>query len=140
MNRFNTLGFALLVFVLATAAFGQTAMYVGAGPSLYSTAPYGAGNLAIGICNTTGSTCSLTGFEARGSVKDPAHLVYSTSTGVRQVVATASSPTIKVEVFGLAQGGAAVTGSAVGPGGHAGRRHHVPPGEGPQLGFYAGGA
>ena len=135
MNRCNTLALVLLVLLLATAAFGQTAMYVGAGPSLYSTAPYGAGNLAIGICNTTGSTCSLTGFEARGSVKDPAHLVYSTSTGVRQVVATASSPTIKVEVFGLAQGGAAVTGSAVGLAGTLGGGITFHPAKAPNWGF-----
>ena len=135
MNRFNTLGFALLVFVLATAAFGQTAMYVGAGPSLYSTAPFGAGNLAIGICNATSTTCSLTGFEARGSVKDPAHLVYSTSTGIRQVLASASSPAMKVDLFVLGQGGAAVTGSAVGLAGTLGGGVTFHPARAPNWGF-----
>ena len=118
MTSFKTIGrafaFALLMVVLAGGAFGQTSIYVGAGPSLYSTAPYGAGNLAIGICNANSNTCALTGFEARGSVKDAKNLVYSTSTGIRQVVASASSPTGKVDLFVLGQGGAAVTGSAVG--------------------------
>jgi hypothetical protein len=135
MIRYSTCLFALLALLLATSAFGQTAIYVGAGPSLYTTAPYGAGNLAIGICNATSTTCSLTGFEARGSVKDPAHLVYSTSTGVRQVVATASSSTMKVELFGLAQGGAAVTGSAVGLAGTLGGGITFHPAKAPNWGL-----
>jgi hypothetical protein len=114
MIRIKTCLFALLALLLVSGAFGQTPIYVGFGPSIYTTAPYGAGNLAIGICNATSTTCSLTGFEARGSVKDPKNLVYSTSTGVRQVVATASSSAAKVDLFVLGQGGAAVTGSAVG--------------------------
>ena len=135
MFRFKTCLFALLVLLVATGAFGQTAIYVGAGPSLYTTAPFGAGNLAIGICNAGSTTCSLTGFEARGSVKDPAHLVYSTSTGIRQVVATASSTTAKVELFALAQGGAAVTGSAVGLAGTLGGGITIHPAKAPNWGF-----
>ncbi len=135
MNRCNTLALVLLVLLLATAAFGQTAIYVGGGPSLYTTAPFGAGNLAIGICNAGASTCSLTGFEARGSVKDPKNLVYSTSTGIRQVVATASSTAAKVELFALAQGGAAVTGSAVGLAGTLGGGITIHPAKAPNWGF-----
>jgi hypothetical protein len=51
MTSFRTIrhafAFALLVLALACAAFGQTAIYIGFGPSLYTTAPYGAGNLSI---------------------------------------------------------------------------------------------
>ena len=89
------LAFAVFMLTLACTAFGQSAIYIGSGPSLYTTAPYGAGNLAIGICNASTTTCSLTGFEARGSVKDPKDLVYSTATGIRQVVATATSPAVR---------------------------------------------
>jgi hypothetical protein len=135
MIRYKTYVFVLLALLLAAGAFGQTAIYVGAGPSLYTTSPYGAGNLAIGICNATSTTCSLTGFEARGSVKDPAHLVYSTSTGVRQVVASASSPAMKVDLFVLGQGGAAVTGSAVGLSATLGGGLTFHPARAPNWGF-----
>lgn len=135
MNRYNTIALALLVLLLATVASGQTAIYVGAGPSVYTTAPFGAGNIAIGICNASGSTCSLTGFEARGSVKDPKNLVYSTSTGIRQVVASAASPAMKVDLFVLGQGGAAVTGSAVGLSGTLGGGITFHPAKAPNWGF-----
>ncbi|HZT29228.1 MAG TPA: hypothetical protein VFA33_05060 [Bryobacteraceae bacterium] len=135
MFRLKTCIFALLVLLVATGAFGQTAIYVGAGPSLYTTSPFGAANLAIGICNASANTCSLTGFEARGSVKDPKNLVYSTSTGVRQVVATASSPAIKVDLFVLGQGGAAVTGSAVGLAATLGGGLTFHPARAPNWGF-----
>ena len=135
MIRLKMSVFALLALLVTTGAFGQTAIYVGAGPSLYTTAPFGAANVAIGICNSGSTTCSLTGFEARGSVKDPAHLVYSTSTGIRQVVATASSPAAKVDLFALAQGGAAVTGSAVGLAGTLGGGITIHPAKAPNWGF-----
>ena len=135
MIRYETCVFMLLALLLATGAFAQTAIYVGAGPSLYTTAPYGAGNLAIGICNATATTCSLTGFEARGSVKDPTHLVYSTSTGVRQVVATAASSAAKVDLFVLGQGGAAVTGSGVGLSATLGGGLTLHPARAPNWGF-----
>ena len=134
MIRLKTCLFALLVLLLAAGAFAQT-IYVGAGPSLYTTAPFGAGNLAIGVCNATSTTCSLTGFEARGSVKDPKNLVYSTSTGIRQVVATASSTAAKIELFALAQGGAAVTGTAVGLAGTLGGGVTIHPAKAPNWGF-----
>ena len=126
--------FALLMLVLASGAHGQN-IYVGFGPSLYTAAPYGAGNLAIGICNAASTTCSLTGFEARGSVKDPKNLVYSTSTGVRQVVASASSSAGKVDLFVLGQGGAAVTGSAVGLSATLGGGITFHPARAPNWGF-----
>ena len=134
MIRFQTCLFALVVLLLATGAFAQT-IYVGAGPSVYTTAPFGAGNLAIGICNATSTTCSLTGFEARGSVKDAKNLVYSTSTGVRQVVASAGSTAMKVDLFVLGQGGAAVTGSAVGLSGTLGGGITFHPAKAPNWGF-----
>jgi hypothetical protein len=127
--------FALLMLALASAASAQSAIYIGFGPSLYTTAPYGAGNLAIGICNASSTTCSLTGFEARGSVKDPKNLVYSTSTGIRQVVATATSSAVKVDLFVLGQGGAAVTRSAVGLSATLGGGITFHPAKAPNWGF-----
>ena len=134
-NIRHAFAFALLMLVLACGAFGQSAIYVGFGPSLYTTAPFGAGNVAIGICNANSTTCSLTGFEARGSVKDPKNLVYSTSTGIRQVVASASSSAGKVDLFVLGQGGAAVTGSAVGLSATLGGGITFHPARAPNWGF-----
>lgn len=106
---------ALFMLLAAFAAWGQTAIYLGGGPSLYSqTTPHGAGNLTFGICTDDGATCSLTSLEARGSARDVASLVYSTQTGIRQRLATAPVGQGKIDLFSLAAGGANVTGSAVG--------------------------
>ncbi len=103
-----------MLMLLALCAWGQTAIYVGVGPSIYSqTSPNGAGNLTLGICTNDGGTCSLTSFEARGSARDLAALVYSTQTGIQQRIASAVSNAGRFDLFTLGQAGASVTGSAV---------------------------
>ncbi|MEN6532230.1 MAG: hypothetical protein ABFD60_13120 [Bryobacteraceae bacterium] len=110
-----------LLMLLALCAWGQTAIYVGGGPSIYSqTSPRGAGNLTVGICTQEGGTCSLTTFEARGSAGDLASLVYSTQTGMLQRIASVAAKPGRFDLFSLAQAGASVTGSAVGFAGGAG--------------------
>lgn len=103
-----------LLALVATVASAQTSIYIGGGPSVYADAPYAAGNLTIGICTNDVKTCSLTSFEARGSVRKPQELVYSASTGILRVVAEASAPAITARLFVLGQGGANVTTDAVG--------------------------
>ncbi len=112
MKTILTLVITALLAVSIAAA--QTSIYIGGGSSLYGDAPHGAGNLTIGICDGAGKTCSLTSFEARGSVRTPNDLVYSASTGILRFVASADSPKVHARLFVLGQGGANVTESAVG--------------------------
>ena len=102
----------LCLVLMAAAMFGQTAFYVGGGPS--GTMTYLAGNLTFGICTPSAGTCSLTSLEARGS-GDPAkprEFVYSTQTGIKQRLAQVIASKGTVELFTLAQGGAVVTPTA----------------------------
>ena len=103
----------VILCLSALAAFGQTSIYLGGGPSIYSaTAPHIAGNLTFGICTSSAGTCSLTSLEARGGAANPAELVYSTQTGIKQRIATVSANAFSTELFTVAQAGASVTTSA----------------------------
>lgn len=103
------------LLLLAIAASGQTAIYVGGGPSIYSQAkPRTAGNLTWGVCTSDGGTCSLTSVEARGSARDLDSLVYAVDTGIRQRVASTNWEGGRMDLFSLAAVGAAVTGTATG--------------------------
>lgn len=107
---------SLCMFLLPSFSLrSQTPIYIGFGPSVYSqTEPRTAVNLTIGPCTSDAKTCWLTSFEARGSARDLASLVYSTHTGIRQVLASAGNASLKANLFTIGQVGAAVTGSATG--------------------------
>lgn len=100
-----------LASVLALSMFGQTAIYVGGGPSFYAPATPAA-DLTIGVCNGDGSTCSLSNFEATQIGRDLSKTQYSVATGIRQRVASVTTGSMTVELFTLAQIGANITGNA----------------------------
>lgn len=104
---------AALWLLCLCIAYGQPAIYIGGGPSIYSqTSPHTAGNLTVGVCTASTATCSLTSIEARGSTSNLAELVYSPQTGLKQRIATVNTSSIGAELFALCQAGASVTQSA----------------------------
>jgi hypothetical protein len=109
-----SLRIALSTCVLAFAAAAQTSIYIGGGPSYHSEAPRAAFNLTTGICSADTGRCALINYSARAAVRDLKTVVYSTSFGLRQVLARAESPKLLVDLFALGDAGAAVSPEAVG--------------------------
>lgn len=131
----HTYRILLLLCLLAFAgtAAAQTSIYIGAGPSLQSDLPRGAMNVTVGLCNHTGGTCALVNYAARGTIDDFKQntMVYTTSAGVRQVIATAQSGQSSVDLFLLGNAGAALAATATGFSGAAGGGLTFHPGRAP---------
>lgn len=122
MNNLKPLILILVGLVAILAPAHAQTFYLGAGPSLHADLPHGAVNATLGLCNADSTTCALLNYSARGTLAEfrQYKLTYSSSAGLRQVIATAHVNNHVIELFLLGNGGAAIAPTATGFSGAAG--------------------
>jgi hypothetical protein len=128
----------LLVCLVALtgAVHAQPNIYLGFGPSLHSDLPHGAVNVTLGI-PTGDKTTLLVNYSARGTIDDlkQNQLVYKSSAGVREVMATANAGKGVVEFFLLGDVGGVIAPNATGFAGASGGGLTYHPGRAPNWGI-----